>query len=308
MEYLARMPTQDDRPQTGWAERDDHKQFDVREGEYIPPEQTQGEKNAKTARGIGAAAAGIGIFLAKFKGLLLLLLQFKWAFALVKLLMAGGSFFITLWFYSLFFGWKFALIFVLMIAAHEMGHYVAIRNYGLPAKLPMFLPFVAYTMGGIPESLESDAYIALAGPMTGLCIAAMCYGFGMQTHESLWMAAAYLGAFMNLFNMLPVLPFDGGRVAGALSPSLWVIGFALFVALSLLAHISLFFVVIFALFALPSAIAGFRGYKDPRYATMTTAGRIRVAFWYTLTLCALVYVMTISHVTVPGYAGGTSSI
>ncbi len=301
--------TPDDKPdRTGWAERPESKQYDVTEGEYLPPgqptepEQKRAGNNA--AKSAGGILVGLGVLAAKFKGVLFLLLNFKWLFALKGVLVFGGSFFISLWLYALFFGWKFAVIFVLMILAHELGHYVTIRNYGLPARLPQFVPlFGAYTVGGIPESLEHDAYIALAGPMTGLGVAAICYWLGLQSHDNLWLAAAYLGSFMNAFNMLPVLPFDGGRVAGALSPSLWFIGFALYIAAAFLLHLPLFFVIIFGVFALPSAIAGFRGYRDPRFATMTSVGRLRVAFWYLLTLGALFYLMQISHIGVP--ASGT---
>ena len=289
---------------TGWAERPEHKQYDVTEGEYEPAHQAQlqAEKRAggNAAKGAGGILVALGVLAAKFKGLLFLLLNLKWLVVFKGLLLGGGSFLVSLWFYSLFFGWKFALVFVLMMLAHELGHFVTIRNYGLPAKLPMFIPgWGAYTMGGVPESLESDAYIALAGPITGLGVSAICYWLGLQAHDTFWIAAAYLGAFVNAFNLLPVLPFDGGRVAGALSPALWFIGFVLFLALSFAFGVPLFFTIIFALFALPSAIAGFRGFRDPRFATRTGAGRLRVAFWYLLTLGALLYLMTISHVTVP---------
>jgi Zn-dependent protease len=289
----------DPRQNSGWAERPENKQYDVPQGEYLPPDPNE-KRNENRAKGVGAAATGIAVLLAKFKGLLLLLLNFKWAFILLKVVSYGGSFFISLFFYALFWGWKFAIVFVLMILAHELGHYVTIRNYGLPARLPMFVPFFgAYTVGGVPASLEHDAYIALAGPMTGLGAAAVCYGYGMQTHEPFWYMAAYVGAFINLFNMIPAMPFDGGRVAGALSPVLWVFGFAAFVAFSLALHIPIFFMFLFALLALPSAIAGWRGYVDPRFATMTAAGKMRVAGWYLLTLFALFYLMTLSHVQVP---------
>lgn len=285
----------------GWAERPENKQYDVREGEYLPPGQgEEQQKDSKTAKGLGAAVVGIGVLLAKFKGVLLLLLNLKWAVVLLKIFTYGGSFFISLFVYALFWGWKFALVFLLMILAHELGHYVTIRNYGLPARLPMFVPFFgAYTVGGVPESLEHDAYIALAGPLTGLGVSAACYAYGFETHEIFWYMAAYVGAFVNLFNMIPAMPFDGGRVAGAISPVLWVAGFALFVGLSFALHVPFFFIIIFGLLALPSAIAGWRGYVDPRYATMSAAGRIRVGLWYLATLFALFYLMSISHVAVP---------
>jgi Zn-dependent protease len=287
----------DNRNPSGWAERPENKQYDVAEGEYLPPDQDAQPKQSSTAKGLGAAGVGIAVLLAKFKGLLLLLLNLKWAFVLLKIFTYGGSFFVSLWFYALFWGWKFALVFVLMILAHEMGHYITIRNYGLPARLPMFVPFFgAYTMGGVPASLEQDAYIALAGPLTGLGVSVICYAYGVQTQEPFWYVAANVGAFVNLFNMIPALPFDGGRVAGALSPSLWVFGFVLFLGLSFALHIPFFFIILFGLLALPSAIAGFRGYVDPRYATMTAAGKLRVGLWYLATLFALFYLMSISHV------------
>ncbi len=291
-------------PQSGWAERPENRRYDVTQGEYLPAADEQAQSKNNATKGLGAAGVGIAVLLAKFKGLLLLLLNFKWAFILLKVLTTGGSLFISLIFYAMFWGWKFALVFVLMILAHEMGHYVTIRNYGLPARLPMFVPFIgAYTVGGVPESLEHDAYIALAGPLTGLGVSAVCYAYGYQTHEPFWYMAANVGAFVNLFNMIPAMPFDGGRVAGALSPALWVFGFAAFLGLSFALHVPFFFIVIFGLLALPSAIAGWRGYVDPRYGSMSSAGRIRVALWYLATLFALFYLMTISHVQVPQQSG-----
>lgn len=285
---------------SGWsAERPENKQYDVHEGEYLPPDPSQ-RKQGNAAKGLGAIGTTIAVLLAKFKTLLLLLLNFKWAFIALKIFMYGGSFLVSLWFYALFWGWKFALVFVLMMLVHELGHFFTIRNYGLPARWPMFVPLMgAYTVGGVPESLEHDAYIALAGPLTGLGAAAVCFFYGYETHAAFWYAAAYFGAFINLFNMIPTMPFDGGRIAGALSPSLWVFGFVLFIGLSIALHVALFFIIIFGLLALPSAIAGFRGYVDPRFATMTAAGRVKVGAWYLGTLFALFYLMSITHVAVP---------
>lgn len=283
-------------PKNPWAsgfsaERPENRAYDVHEGEYLPPDANK-ERAKKTAEGLGAAGLGIGAILLKFKSLLLVLLNFKGILAVLKF---GSFMFVSMWFYALFWGWKFALVFVLMILAHELGHYFTIRNYGLPARLPMFVPFIgAYTVGGVPESLEHDAYIALAGPLTGLGVAAICFGFGLQTHQPFWYMAAYVGAFLNLFNMIPAMPFDGGRIAGALSPALWVGGFVVFLGLALFLHLPLFFVLLFGLLALPSAIAGWRGYKDPRFATMTTAGKVRVASWYLVTLFALFYLMSVT--------------
>ena len=288
-------------PKSGWAERPENKQFDVQEGDYLPPDQRAAQQQkSNTAKGLGAAGLSIAVVLAKFKAVLLLLLNLKWAVILLKALSFGGSFFISLFFYALFWGWKFALVFLLMILAHEMGHYITIRNYGLPARLPMFVPFFgAYTVGGVPTNLEHDAYIALAGPLTGLGISAACYAFGYQTHETFWYMAAYVGAFVNLFNMIPALPFDGGHIAGAISPALWIVGFVVFIGGSLALHIPVFFIIIFGLMTLPGVIAALRGYVDPRFGAMTQLGKFRVGLWYLLTLFGLVYLMSISHIAVP---------
>lgn len=288
-------------PKGGWAERPENKRYDVTEGEYLPAEQqhAQQEKSAK-AKGLGAIGVSVAVLLAKFKAVLLVLLNLKWAVVGLKALSFGGSFFISLFFYALFWGWKFALVFILMMLAHEMGHYVTIRNYGLPARLPMFVPFIgAYTVGGVPRDMEHDAYIALAGPITGLGVSAACFAFGYQTHDTFWYMAAYVGAMINLFNMIPAMPFDGGRIAGAVSPALWVVGFVLFLGASLALHLPIFFIVLFGLMALPSVIAALRGYVDPRYASMTVFAKMRVGGWYLLTMFALFYLMSITHVAVP---------
>lgn len=282
-------------PNTGWAERPENKQYDV-EPAQTPPERSR----SNAAKGLGAAGISIAVLLAKFKALLLVLLNLKWAVLLLKGLSFGGSFFISLFFYALFWGWKFALVFLLMLLAHEFGHYVTIRNYGLPARLPMFVPFLgAYTVGGVPSNLEHDAYIALAGPLTGLGVSAACFAFGYQMHDPFWYMAAYVGAMINLFNMIPAMPFDGGRIAGALSPTLWIAGFAVFLGASLALRIPIFFIVLFGFMALPSVILALRGYVDPRYAAMTAAAKVRVGAWYLVTIFALFYLMSITHVAVP---------
>ena len=289
-----------DPTKSGWAERPENKQYDVAEGEYLPPDPNAQREQGNKTKGIGAAGIGIALLLAKFKSVLLILLNLKWALVALKVFWYGGSFFLSLFFYAMFWGWKFGLVFVLMILAHEMGHYLTIRNYGLPARLPMFVPFMgAYTVGGVPQDMEHDAYIALAGPLTGLGVAAACYGYGYAIHDPFWLMAANVGAFLNLFNMIPAMPFDGGRIAGALSPALWTFGFVAFLGLSLWLHVPLFFILLFGLLALPSAIAGYRGHVDPRFASMTRAAKIRVGAWYLATMFALFYLMTVSHVNVP---------
>jgi Zn-dependent protease len=267
-----------------------------------PYEPEPERKRAGTAGGVGAGAGLIGVLVGlvvKFKALLAVLLNLKFVFLFGKLFAYSWTFILSLWLYVLFFGWPFALVLIFALLFHEMGHYVAFRAYGLPARLPVFVPFIgAYTMGGVAPDLEQDAYIALAGPLTGLAVAAVCFAIGTATHNPFWLAAGYVGAFLNLFNMIPVPPFDGGRIIGALWPPLWIAGTILFVGASIALHIPLIFVLIIGLLGLPAVIAFFRGQVDPRAAAMTLGGRVRVGVWYLATLMGLMLVLSSSHVQV----------
>lgn len=237
--------------------------------------------------GIGAILAAIVAFVVKFKFVLLLF---------GKLFGVSWTFLLSLWVYVLFFGWKLAVVIMLVLLAHELGHYFAFRAYGLPVRLPAFIPLLgAFTAGAAPEDLEHDAYIALAGPLTGLGLAATCYVIGDMKHDAFWFACADLSAFLNLFNMIPVPPFDGGRIVGALWTPLWIGGLAVFIGLAIVLHVQLFLVAIIVLLALPGVIAAFRGHQDPRAARMTMPARARVSVWYLATLFGLVFVMAQSH-------------
>ncbi len=247
----------------------------------------------RRARGIGTIAAGLALVAAKFKTILALLLQFKFLAFGVKLLASSWTFILSLALYVAFFGWRLGIVIIFVLAAHEMGHYAAYRGYGLQARLPVFIPFFgAYTAGAIAPDLEQDAYIALAGPITGLILAGACYGVGLATVDRFWIACADISAFLNLFNMIPVLPFDGGRVIGAIWPPLWIAGIALFVAAALFLHIPIFLVLIIALMGLPTMLAALRGKViDPRSATLSNASRARVGVWYLATMLALIVVL-----------------
>jgi Zn-dependent protease len=264
---------------------------------YLPPVPGETQEAPKPAqrrnRGLGAILAAAAAFLLKFKLLF---------FAGAKLLGISWTFLLSLWIYVVIFGWKLAVVVMLLLLAHELGHYFAFRAYGLPARLPQFIPLLgAFTAGAPPDDLEHDAYIALAGPLTGLGLAAACYGIGIATNDRFWFACADLSAFLNLFNMIPVPPFDGGRIIGALWPPLWIIGFAVFVVLAVLWHIPLLFIVIIGALGLPAIISAWRGHVDPRAARMTLAARGRVSIWYLATLLGLMVVMSQSHaIATPG--------
>jgi Zn-dependent protease len=275
------------------------------EGEYQAPAvpAAPAQKARRRAGGIGTILAGLGVLALKFKTLLALLLNFKFVLIGAKLFALSWTFILSLVLYAAAFGWRIGVVLVLLIAAHELGHYFAYRAYGLPVRVPVFVPFLgAYTAGAIAPDLEADAYIALAGPLTGLVLAAVCYVLGSASGDQFWLACANIGAFLNLFNMIPVLPFDGGRIIGAIWPPLWLAGAVLFVAAAWWLGVPIIFVLLIALLGLPAMIAAFRGTVDPRAAAMTNAARTRVGVWYVATVIGLIYLVGKAHgiMTGPG--------
>ncbi len=178
--------------------------------------------------GLAAAAALIAKFFSSIKGVLLLLPK-------LKLLTTAGTAFVSVAAYSLFWGWPFAAGFVVLLFVHEMGHVVQLRREGIKASAPMFIPFLgaAIFSKSLGEDALAEARVGLAGPILGSLGAAVVAILGALTGSSLLLALAYLGFLLNLFNLLPVVPLDGGRAMAAMSPVLWFLGFGALVALEL---------------------------------------------------------------------------
>ncbi len=145
-----------------------------------------------------------------------------------KLLTTGGTMLISLVVYGWMFGWKYAAGFIALLFVHEMGHYIAARQRGLPVGAPTFIPFVGawIEMKQMPHNAETEAYVGLGGPLLGTVGALACYFIARDGgHDMRWLlAVAYAGFFLNLFNMIPVSPLDGGRITAVLSPRIWLLG------------------------------------------------------------------------------------
>lgn len=161
---------------------------------------------------------------------LLLLLSFL---KLGKILTTGGTMLLSVFAYALVFGWWYAVGFVLLIFVHEMGHYVAARQRGLDVGAPTFIPFVGawIQLKQMPHDVETEAYVGMAGPLAGTVGALACYYLARHYDSNLLLALAYAGFFINLFNLIPLSPFDGGRITAIVSPRVWLLGVPILVAL-----------------------------------------------------------------------------
>jgi Zn-dependent protease len=192
--------------------------------------QTEPSVPARPARGAWSAAGVIALaILAKAK---LLLAGLK-ALSLAKVALTAGSMLAMIWVYAQASGWRFGVGFVLLIFVHEMGHARAIREAGLPAGYPVFIPFFGalIALKGQPRSSLEEARIAIAGPVAGGAAALLCAAAYLWTHQRWWLALASLGFLLNLFNLTPMPPLDGGRVARVFSRKAWILGLVVIAAM-----------------------------------------------------------------------------
>ncbi len=189
------------------------------------------ERKPLWRRAIGPLIA-LGVLLLKFgaklKGLLLLLPK-------LKLFTTSASMLVSIGAYALIWGWRFAVGFVLLLLVHEMGHVIQLRREGIKATAPLFIPFLGAAVGmkQLPKDAAAEARVGLAGPILGSLGCLIPLGIYALTGNELFQALAFVGFFLNLINLLPVLPLDGGRAMAALSPWMWFVGFAMLVAAAL---------------------------------------------------------------------------
>jgi Zn-dependent protease len=175
---------------------------------------------------LGALGALVFAFFAKFKAILLLLPK-------IKILATAGSALVSIGAYSLLWGWQFAVGFVVLLFIHEMGHVVALRREGIKASAPMFVPFMGAVVWArsLGDDAVTEARVGLAGPVFGTVASGVVAIVGLATGTGLLEALGYIGFFLNLFNLLPVVPLDGGRAMAAMAPWMWFVGFGALVTL-----------------------------------------------------------------------------
>ena len=241
----------------------------------------------------------LGTLLAKFKGLLLPFLKFfKFIPVILK---TGGTMMLSIWAYSLTWGWKYAVGFVLLILVHECGHLLAAKRVGLNVGAPVFIPFMGafIALKEAPRNAWIEAQVGIGGPLLGTLGAVACYGLALVLRQPLFMALAYTGFFLNLFNLAPVGFLDGGRIVTALSPWLWVAGMVI-VCFLLFTHFN-FILLLIVLFSLPRLFFLFRKKTEEelRYFEVTPAQRWIMGTLYFGLIAFLVVGMRAAHFLPP---------
>lgn len=117
--------------------------------------------------------------------------------------------------YSFMMGPWFAVCFVAILFVHEMGHVAALARRGYKASAPIFIPMLgAVIFAPKFKNADDEAYVGFGGPFIGGLSALVLFLFWkLEPHPSqLLLSVSYVAAFLNLFNLLPIRPLDGGRV------------------------------------------------------------------------------------------------
>jgi Zn-dependent protease len=224
-------------------------------------------------------------FGAKLKFLIAPLLKF---FPLI--LKTGGTMLLTIGIYAGMWGWKYATGFVLLILVHELGHMIAARKLGLKTSWPMFIPFMGafIALKDAPRNAWTEAWVGISGPLLGAFGALLCQATGEMFDLPLLIAIAWSAYWLNLFNLTPVGQMDGGHVATALSPWLWVPGIGILGWMAF--HGANFIVWLMLFMAVPRLFSLFRkrNEAEQRFYEVTPQQRWTMGALY-LGLIAMLY-------------------
>lgn len=236
----------------------------------------------------------------------LLLLLFT-GLKLSKLLFSAGSMVLALAVYASLYGWPYAAGFIFMLLVHEMGHYLVARQHGLNVGLPTFIPFVGawIELKEQPMNVQVEAKVAYAGPFAGSLAAFAAYFWARENGSQLMLAVAYSGFLLNLFNLLPVSPLDGGRIVAIVSPRIWLLGVPMLAAVAYFRPSPMLLVI--GIVALPQLVKAWK--FDPKapenqaYYDVKPGERIEYAALY-LCLAAVLAVMSSEvHDMLPHHGG-----
>ena len=215
-----------------------------------------------------------------------------------KLLLTGGSMLVSLVVYGLIFGWRYAAGFIALLFVHEMGHYIAARQRGLNVGAPTFIPFVGawIELKELPHDAETEAYVGLGGPLVGTLGALACYFLARDMgSDGRWLlAVSYSGFFLNLFNLIPLSPLDGGRITAVLSPRLWLLGVPVLLGLFWLNPSPM--LILIAVMAAPQVMKAWRFQPDdPAHAGYYRASAETRLTYATAYLGLLAFLAVMAH-------------
>lgn len=267
--------------------------------ELSPPELS--DQGAQKKKGFWSKLGVVGaVLLALTKILKLgkLATVGKVIFTALKASKFAGTFIsmaITIAIYAQFYGWLFALGFVVAIFIHECGHVLASKQVGLKVSAPMFIPFLGafISLKEQPKSVRQEAISAIGGPLAGTLAAVICLVFWDITGSPYWIGLAYVTALINLFNLLPLGMLDGGRITKALSPLIWVLG--IIIAVILIWKMQIYILVLVLLFGIIEIVQMFRNRKElAAYLEVEPRFRFRIGASYLLLLVVLAGLMMYS--------------
>ena len=195
--------------------------------------------------------------------------------------------------------WPSYGLFLVSVLVHELGHVFELRRQGVPASAPLFIPFLGAVVGmkQMPEDAWKEARVALAGPVLGTLGSVAVWGFGEALDSPLLIALAFTGFFLNLFNLIPIVPLDGGQAVAAVHPALWALGLAGLVALAFW-HPNPVLILILVVGAL-ELWRRWREREHPAgaaYYKVTTAQRVTAGAVYVGLAVFLAVAMTATHV------------
>ena len=262
----------------------------------MPPRLPSNEPPKSGLKGILGTLGVVGVLILKFgaklKFILLPLLKF---FPLI--LKTGGTMLLTIGAYTMLWGWKFAVGFVLLILVHECGHLLVAKKFGLKVGAPVFIPFMGafIALKDAPKNAWMQAWVGIGGPLLGSLGALVCHSAGEMLGWPLLVAVAWTGYWLNLFNLTPIGTLDGGRIVTALSPWLWIPGLLIMGYMAFTRANFIIWMVLF--FSIPRIISLFRRRTDEeqRYFEVTPAQRWQMGSMYFGLIAALVFAMDVSH-------------
>lgn len=201
----------------------------------------------------------------------------------------GGTMFITMFVYTQIWGWKVGVGIVLLIFVHETGHLLAARMMGLNVGWPVFIPFMGaiIALKEAPRNAWVEAVVGIGGPVLGSIGALAIWSVYFITGNPIFLALGSLGFFINLFNLIPIIPLDGGRIVSAISPWLWLLGFLLLIPVLLWSWNIL--ILLLVILSFPRVIALFRQRTEEeiRYFECTRAQRWTISILYFVLLAGL---------------------